>query len=529
MSTTIELRFPAGRFHATPWGRNVNEAAPEWPPSPWRLLRALVWVWKHKAPDLLSTSEAEDLFQALAATVPTFRLPRATQGHTRHWMPLFKKRPEDKVLVFDAFVAIGPKEPVALTWPMDLSQQQRVHLSTLLSLLGHLGRAESWCVATLAQTDSNPPPTETNCFPVENNPKGNHPTEIVSVLCPDGANAFASQHIPTPKPSKKNQPAPPPTCDPAWHLCLETQDLQKMGWSDPPGSRWVSFRRNPDAFLPKPAPTRKPAPETTFHTATFLLDSIVRPRIQDSLSIAELARRFLMGIYRRLEEENSDMAQHSSLPGQCTSSNFSGKSADGVPLIGHNHAHFLPLDRDGDGRVDQLVVYSPKGFCPTEAKALRILTHIPLDDDYPVRLALLGFKKTGPWDPSTTWISSTPYLATRFPKKNGSKRDPVEFFGPGGALLFLQADLLQQIQRAGLPPPIAVEPLLDSQGVFRSTTDSGRLGLRPIQFRTQRRKETRSVRRHAGFFRIVWDLPVNGPICLGHNSHFGLGLFQPIG
>ncbi len=26
---TIEMTFPTGRFHATPWGRHVNEGAPE--------------------------------------------------------------------------------------------------------------------------------------------------------------------------------------------------------------------------------------------------------------------------------------------------------------------------------------------------------------------------------------------------------------------------------------------------------------------------------------------------------------------
>ena len=36
----IEIHSPAGRFHATPWGRHVNEGAVEWPPSPWRFLRA---------------------------------------------------------------------------------------------------------------------------------------------------------------------------------------------------------------------------------------------------------------------------------------------------------------------------------------------------------------------------------------------------------------------------------------------------------------------------------------------------------
>ena len=40
MPITIKLTFPGGRYHATPWGRHVNEGVPEWPPSPWRLLRA---------------------------------------------------------------------------------------------------------------------------------------------------------------------------------------------------------------------------------------------------------------------------------------------------------------------------------------------------------------------------------------------------------------------------------------------------------------------------------------------------------
>ena len=52
MPVIIKLKFPAGRYHATPWGRHVNEGVPEWPPSPWRLLRALVAVWKRTCPDL---------------------------------------------------------------------------------------------------------------------------------------------------------------------------------------------------------------------------------------------------------------------------------------------------------------------------------------------------------------------------------------------------------------------------------------------------------------------------------------------
>jgi CRISPR-associated protein Csb2 len=45
VSTTLAICFPAGRYHANPWDRAVNEGATEWPPSPWRILRALVATW----------------------------------------------------------------------------------------------------------------------------------------------------------------------------------------------------------------------------------------------------------------------------------------------------------------------------------------------------------------------------------------------------------------------------------------------------------------------------------------------------
>ncbi len=43
---TLRLSFPWGRYYAHPWGQNparLTEA--EWPPSPWRLLRAIAAAW----------------------------------------------------------------------------------------------------------------------------------------------------------------------------------------------------------------------------------------------------------------------------------------------------------------------------------------------------------------------------------------------------------------------------------------------------------------------------------------------------
>src|SRR5271165_3849406 len=111
----IAVSFPSGRYHATPWGRHVNEGAPEWPPSPWRLLRGLVATWKRKLSELPQL-EVEAILKTLSMP-PEFYLPSATAAHSRHYMPWFKKGPLDKTLVFDGFVAVPRESELAIIWP----------------------------------------------------------------------------------------------------------------------------------------------------------------------------------------------------------------------------------------------------------------------------------------------------------------------------------------------------------------------------------------------------------------------------
>src|SRR5438270_4153191 len=115
MPIIFKLTFPAGRYHATPWGRHVNEGVPEWPPSPWRLLRALVAVWKRTCRELPEEQVRRVLTPLV--TPPRFHLPPHKVAHTRHYMPWEKKGPADRTLVFDTFVAVGRKEPLYFDWP----------------------------------------------------------------------------------------------------------------------------------------------------------------------------------------------------------------------------------------------------------------------------------------------------------------------------------------------------------------------------------------------------------------------------
>src|SRR3984893_16198064 len=102
MSVILKLTFPAGRYHATPWGHHVNEGLVEWPPSPWRLLRALIACgygtqgWGEMPP------AAERLIESLAEKLPHYRLPSASVAHSRHFMPLgvLDKGREKTTLVF---------------------------------------------------------------------------------------------------------------------------------------------------------------------------------------------------------------------------------------------------------------------------------------------------------------------------------------------------------------------------------------------------------------------------------------------
>src|SRR5574337_833496 len=242
------FKFLAGRYHATPWGRHVNEGAVEWPPSPWRILRALVATWRRTLSDL-PQERVEPILRALAEP-PEFLLPPASTGPARHFMPWDKNwKPNEpdkaKTKVFDAFVAVSRETPLWVRWPqVSLGRNQRNTLACILTNLNTLGRSESWCQAELVNGADSP--DRRACRPLQGDVPRNH--EIVRLLCPDPTSAFADDHVVTvPKKTRsrgKNRVTAEERStiyDPAWNLCMETLQLHRERWSDPPGSRWVPY------------------------------------------------------------------------------------------------------------------------------------------------------------------------------------------------------------------------------------------------------------------------------------------------
>jgi CRISPR-associated protein Csb2 len=511
----MSFRFLAGRFHATPWGRHVNEGAVEWPPSPWRILRALVATWKRTLPEIPQDA-VEPILRALCEA-PEFLLPPASTGHTRHYMPTGKDK---TALVFDTFVAVSPSTPVVARWPSaDLSSEQMATLSRIVANLGFLGRAESWCHADISTDDSG---RDGNMCRVLSGEDATNHVDIVRTLCADPETAFANDQLSQVRPRTK-----PVTYDPDWHLCAETLWLHEQKWSDPPGSLWVRYGRPRGSFKPERRPRRPKHPDQARRpqVVRYALDSTVLPLVTDTLLVAEGARRALMSIHGRLTEQGNVRGRSDVL---------SGKDQEGRPLTGHRHAFYLPTDEDGDGRLDHLTVYAPDGFGPHEMRAVDRLRRIRAgwqdDARHPLTVMLIGFGAegdyvAGPMQSSRTWISATPYVATRHAKTRGRSR--IDHASPQARADFLTDDLRRQLanMRTDLTAEeiavTAIHPLWDDNLVFQIAKR-----WRPLQFKTRRRNEEASGRL-AGAFRLDFGHQVFGPVVAGRSAHFGMGLFLP--
>lgn len=505
MAFAIGLAFPGGRFHATPWGHHVNEGLPEWPPSPWRLLRALVATWKRRLPpDAVGEGTMESLLGKLAIP-PLFVLPSASLGHSRHFMPWHKQwKPESphaaKTLVFDAFVALAPDAEVLVCWPAThLDPAERKAVEILLQQLHYFGRAESWCSARVAETR---PDTTFNCRPIDPQ-TGEVPsdTEPVQVLAPDPAMWNTWGYGTEAKPC------------PAWNLLAETAHLHEERWSAPPGSRWLTYLRPTNAFVPEPVP-RPSGAASPVHVVRYALDGTVLPLLTETVYVAETARRYVQGIFGKLFNAESSPV-------------LSGKAPDGTPLAGHGHAFFLPTDEDGDGRLDHLTLVATNGFAPhREMKALDAFRKMHGPGGTELRLLLLGWGSLADFASvpllakARTWRSVTPYIPTRHYKRRGTKRDT------GGEADFLVTVLREDLSRRGFPDPTDIHILERCQVRAHDPRAHPRRAFRWLQFRRERLTGDGRHGTHPGTgFEITFPQPVQGSLALGYGCHFGLGLF----
>jgi CRISPR-associated protein Csb2 len=516
---TIAFRFPARRYHATPWGHHVNEGLVEWPPSPWRILRALIAVGYTTLGWRGVPESARRLVERLATVLPTYRVPAASLGHSRHYMPIGGLRKdtgvEQTTLVFDAWATVEDGE-ILVSWAIDLPEDERALLGSLAARMGYLGRSESWVDARVVD-DSSVGTAEFDGGGVYPCVPGDHPGagwEQVALLAPETPGAYEAfraaraERTTTEGVSGKSRRKAVAGEDCPRDLvgCLEmqTSELQAQGWSQPPGSRRVLYWRRSNA-LEAGAP---PAAAATTHArpveAALLALAApngsrgLLPRCGRTLMLAEALHDTLVRGPERIEE-------------------LIGKGSDGAPLKGHRHAHVLPLDQDGDGHIDHVLVWAPRKLSAAAQTSVRRVRRVYAKDVSELRVALEGLSDVavlrdrmssvfGPPQGSTAWISATPFVPPRHLRGEGAHS--------------FEGQLRAELASRGLPELASYE-ILTRDEMRRRRLPSFR------HFVLERSKgPPPPVRMGYGLRIVLSEAPRSGPICLGYGSHFGLGRFE---
>lgn len=473
MATTLAIRFPLGRYHANPWDRAVNEGASEWPPSPWRILRALVATWHTRWPDL--PAETMDRLLDTLADPPCYRTPRTVAGHTRHYLPDLDHRKAETgntTLTLDPFLTVPRDAELLIRWDADLGAGQREALAKLAELLPYLGRSESVCYARLADEDVVPDETWWR---------------------PDAEGGLRRTRLLT-------------AARPFDRAVLEatTTGIRKQKRTVPPGTRWASYAVGEEA----PPRERRSVSEAANVTAIrFEITGRAPLMATHGVLLADEAHRQVGNLLARAGIPDDRRKQIMGTRGAASD---------------HGHAHWIPVSEESEsGRsVRNMVIWVPDGLRTSEVRAILDLGWMSGprggEDGYELR----GFPKVralfqaaGKTEavapelcgPARRWRSATPYLPVRHQKPRESAEE------------HLAADVTAELRYRGRSDAVLVNVELDPG-----------MGARTVsQYRRYRTKEKlRESRRGTGLI-LEFESPITGPLLLGQLSHFGFGVFRP--
>lgn len=466
---TVEFTFPWGRYHATAWDRSANEVAPDWPPSPWRILRALYASWRWHEPDL-----DEDLVHGLLsklASAPRYQLPAFQVAHTRHYYPdaahlAGVTTKTDKTL--DVFVVTERGAALTVQWNAEIDATERAALSRILEGVAYLGRADALVEARLVSSPE-------------------HDTR--SWLEPGRSDA-------TPETIRLLTPDSPLDID---ALTTRPVDLRKRRQPRPSATHWTSYAApSPTPTALRPARRRKSSLANSPIAIRFALtgDPV---RVHEAVALGDALRRSCLRAFGGSHETVEPA--------------LAGKHIDGQPVRGpHGHAHFLSISTRGNpSHVDTMVVWVPDGL---SERALRSVAQVHelhsaqldrpwLGKEASPRKPTVAVEAMGPvhiaapelCGPARVWRSLTPFALTRHHRSIDTA--------------FVADNVTRELRHRDLPEPIGVDVRRSDALAYR------------------RRRPNRGRDRRAFKLEIHFDKPVDGPLSLGHLSHFGLGLFAP--
>ncbi len=542
MTTAVSFEFVTGRYHATPWGRHVNEGAIEWPPSPWRILRALVATgfnrlsWTDGIP-----ATARRLLVKLAEQPPRYHLPTANASHSRHYMPLFDGK---TTKVLDTFAIVGG--PMLVEWDVTLELDERAVFASLLSAMPYLGRAESWVVAQMVE--GTPPESDTSWCSFAKQPPslGYERVDLLSPLPANGYESWRQEHVAASgrvvlerevsKAVEKGR-KPPNGLSPKQltaieqryprDLCemlrIDTGTLQAEGWSVPPGTRWVTYWRPSDSLesLTRETEVHQRAPADTIVLAVSSR-TVAGTTLQPIRRGLQLAERIHRALAKRAEAASPSTVMQ-----------LIGKDGQNEKLLGHQHAYILPFaakasmlpaSKHATAAIDHIVIHVRKGMTDETRTIIEEGLKTVHAREAPLKLVpiwsgqALSAENVPVTSESRVWVSHTPYVCPRHLKQKGRHT------------LFGQVD--EELQGLGVGGIQSVDfESVDGWNAAESALAAIRGSRLSTRWRTFQKARGHGAqppaRQPALGLRLTFDRPVRGPIVIGYASHFGLGLFVP--
>lgn len=507
MRVVLRQEFPLGRFHATPWRVNpYDDPHGEWPPSPWRLVRAVTARWYQwareagKDPDRPEhIAELERLQTALCQSAYAFNLPpsarRGSPMRQYHptafgWNPAEKKKPATRSygtsLVQDNYWCVPPGDPV--WWFIegdDWANGDPIKaLKACVERLTWFGRAETLTRVRVASIEDRIP--EPNCTLRVDRTAG-----AVPVL------------VPLPSATRED-------------VERTADDENAKQRSVPPGAAWKYAHRPPRP--PAREQRRSPAHQEDLHIVQFAIGWNVAP---EPRAIARFTSRFRGAVLRELLRLKTGDPRvtwsRASRDVRDSIADMVGKDADGEPLSGHRHTEFLAWCED-DAPTRLLVWRGSRAFEADEQEAIfRAASHdvswaAPGMDADEWKVRLIPMDRTVPPPPgfdgraSLVWESVTPFVPPRHHLRGGKEREREA----------LDAQIRRELQQRGLPAAIAFEPIGSPCWVS-------------VHCPRQAANERAFIGDRSGQrVRLTFPEPIRGPLRLGHSSSFGIGLFRPV-
>ncbi|MCY4030280.1 MAG: type I-U CRISPR-associated protein Csb2 [Acidobacteria bacterium] len=475
----VQVNLLSGRYHAHPWGEAQHAmAGPEWPPSPWRLLRGLAAAWFDANPHPFSETERDDLLQALGTgSPPALWLPPVSFAEIPYYQPILTSTPQDRVLHFDHFAVLSEgNEGSCFCFDFDvvLSARQQSVLAQLLARMTYLGRAESRARLSLVDTPSE---HLSRVAPADGRSSSGYIRRRVLVA--------RGTFLATGLWAAKSE---------GGHL---VQAMIDAGRKRPPNTDWIDYGL-PSALVRRQLARRAvtaPARRPRVAAVRFGLFRRVPIRLPELVQVARAIR------------DQATTSFNARTGG--TSRRLTGRAADGSIATGHQHAFWLPKPDRRTGRLRSLTVWLPDGadgIDQRELDALLGVQHILCDDDYPILVVAERVAEMCPEPtPSRRWQAVTPFLAPLHSRRGRRALTPSE-----------------QLQRM-------MEGITGAIPRVTSVSGSGLLGrLTTVRTHFYQRGTWRWTTRVACWFKLEFDQPVVLPRPVGADAHFGLGQFAPV-